>query len=278
MNAHKRINPADLIGNERKYNFHSHTQFCDGRADMVEFARAAVDAGFKYYGYTPHSPIPIESSCNMTAESVSDFLAEFEQIKKEYGDKCQFFVGMEVDYLGADWGPSSQYFQELPLDYIIGSVHFIPDKTGKLVDIDGRFESFKRKMESNFDNDIRYVVDTFYDRSEAMIEAGGFEVLGHFDKIGQNASYFQPGIEDEPWFQARVNKLIDIIIARDLTIEINTKARKEHRRIFPAERYLPRLMKAGVKIIVNSDAHYPALINASRDYAFELIDSLNSLR
>lgn len=29
-----------LIGNDRKYNFHSHTQYCDGRAAMEAFAAA----------------------------------------------------------------------------------------------------------------------------------------------------------------------------------------------------------------------------------------------
>jgi histidinol-phosphatase (PHP family) len=278
MNAHKRINPADIIGDERKYNFHSHTQFCDGRATMDAFAKAAVAAGFKYYGFTPHSPIPIESSCNMAAESVDDFIDEYNRICSVYGKDCQFFLGMEVDYLGPFWGPSHEFFSQLPLDYIIGSVHFVPNREGKMVDIDGRFEHFKGRMEEDFDNDIEYVVNTFFDRTEDMIKAGGFEVLGHFDKIAQNATYFKPGIEDEPWFQQRVNQLIDLIIEHDLTVEINTKARREHRRIFPAERHLPRLLKAGIKIIVNSDAHYTELIDASRDYAFELIDSLNSLR
>ncbi|MDE6437989.1 MAG: histidinol-phosphatase, partial [Muribaculaceae bacterium] len=61
---------------------------------------------------------------------------------------------------------------------------------------------------------------------------------------------------------------------RDITIELNTKARTEHGRFFPGERYLPRLVDAGVKILVNSDAHRPDRLDASRAEAFELLDSL----
>ena len=43
----------------------------------------------------------------------------------------------------------------------------------------------------------RHVVDTFYSHTLAMIEAGGFDMIGHFDKIGFNASYFQKGIEEK---------------------------------------------------------------------------------
>lgn len=261
------------IGNNRKYTFHSHTQFCDGHATMDEFARAAVEAGFSHYGFSPHSPVPIASPCNMSRESVKDYLDEFERIRRTYPQVC-FHAGMEIDYLGPEWGPSVRYFQDLPLDFRIGSVHFIPDRQGELIDIDGSADRFRANMCSHFGNDIRYVVETFYSASADMIEAGGFDILGHFDKVAQNASAYRSGIEDEAWYCNLVSSLIDLIIDRKPIVEINTKAKAVHGRIFPSERYLPRLIDAGVPMIVNSDAHVPSLIDASRDYAFGLLDSL----
>lgn len=261
------------IGNSRKYTFHSHTQFCDGHATMDDFAVAAVAVGFTHYGFSPHSPVPLNSPCNMSPESVADYLAEFRRIRDTY-TQVQFFAGMEIDYLGRMWGPSNEYFSNLPLDFRIGSVHFIPDRDGKYVDIDGSAERFIANMSLHFHNDIRYVVETFYTAAAEMIEAGGFDILGHFDKVGQNATAYRPGIEDESWYQSLVSSLIDLIIERRPIVEINTKAKAAHGRIFPSERYLPRLVEAGVPLIVNSDAHSPALIDASRDYAFALLDKL----
>lgn len=40
------------------YTFHSHTEFCDGRAQMEAFARRAVADGFTHYGFTPTPPSP----------------------------------------------------------------------------------------------------------------------------------------------------------------------------------------------------------------------------
>lgn len=262
------------IGIERRYTFHSHTQFCDGRAPMSEFARAAAEAGFRHYGFSPHSPVPISSPCNMKRESVDEYLEEVSRANDTYGDRVRFYAGMEIDYLGAQWGPANEYFDNIPLDFRIGSVHFIADREGYLVDIDGSFESFKRKMAEHFNGDIRYVVETFYCSSAAMIEAGGFDILGHFDKVAQNASYWQPGIEDEHWYISLVDDLIRHICDRKPIVEINTKAHETHGRIFPSERYLPRLVEARVPMIVNSDAHVPALIDASREYAFRLLDDL----
>ena len=124
-------------------------------------------------------------------------------------------------------------------------MHFLPCGDG-YVDVDGRFDSFKIKMERFFDNDIRHVVETFYRQSVDMVEAGGFDIIGHFDKIGHNASMFAPGIEDEVWYGKCVDRLVE-------------------RRIFPSFRYLPRLVESGVTIVVNSDAHYPDKVDAGRE-------------
>lgn len=260
-----------VIGNSRLYTFHSHTEFCDGRAQMEAFAREAVKQGFSHYGFTPHSPIPIESPCNMTQASVPRFFAEVERIRREYGDRCHFYAGMEIDYLGDDWGPASPYFATLPLDYSIGSVHFIPSQEGELVDIDGHFDSFSRKMNTYFHNDIRYVVETFYAQSHRMLDAGGFDIIGHLDKIGHNASHWQEGIENESWYRNLADGLIDHVIASGVTVEVNTKAKQDHNRVFPKERHIQHLINAHVPVIVNSDAHVPALINAGRHYALEML-------
>lgn len=260
------------IGDSSLYNFHSHTEFCDGRAQMEAFAREAVRRGFTHYGFTPHSPIPIESPCNMRRDDVPRFLSEANRIKKEYGDRCRFYAGMEIDYLGDEWGPAHPYFSTVPLDYSIGSVHFIPSQEGEYVDIDGHFDSFRRKMQQHFHNDIRYVVETFYRQSHRMLDAGGFDILGHLDKIGHNASHYRTGIEEEPWYATLLNDYLDHVIASGVTVEINTKSYADHNgRLFPAVRYIPRLRAAGVPIIVNSDAHVPALINASREVGLRIL-------
>ena len=258
------------------YNFHSHTQFCDGRASMAEMAQAAYDAGFKHWGFSPHSPVPIESPCNMPMEAVDGYLDEIRRLQNVYSGKLDIYASMEIDYLSPEWGPASEYFNTLPLDYRIGSVHFVPCGDG-FVDVDGSFDSFKGRMERHFHNDIRYVVDTFYDQSEKMLEAGGFDIIGHFDKIGHNASMFKPGIEDESWYSERVNSLIDLIIEKRVIVEINTKAWDTACRIFPSRRWTDRLIDADIDIVVNSDAHYPDKTDAGRGYGIWLVNRLRRL-
>lgn len=268
----KKTFDLDSILSTSRYNLHSHTQFCDGRGTMDQFARAAADAGLLHYGFTPHSPVPFDTPCNMKADDVPAYLAEVERIRKKY-DTVQFYAGMEIDYLGPDWGPAHPYFAGLDLDYSIGSVHFLPAKSdpSRFIDVDGRPERFVQYMHEYFDDDIEYVVEEFYRRSSAMVRAGGFDILGHLDKIGANASHYLPGIERRRWYLDALNALVDDVIASGVCVEINTKSLAQTGRLFPRESVVARLYRAHVPLLVNSDTHYPDLINAGRPYALSLL-------
>ncbi|MDE7153635.1 MAG: histidinol-phosphatase [Muribaculaceae bacterium] len=263
-----------LIGDSRKYTLHSHTEFCDGRAQMEAFARKAVEMGFDFYGFSPHSPLPVVSGCNMLAGKVGCYLEEVDNIRRRHGDHVRFLASMEIDYLGEQWGPSHPFFQSLPLDYRIGSVHFVPTRDNEPIDVDGSPERFAMRMNTKFNRDIRYVVEKFYEHSIMMVQQGGFEIIGHFDKIGENSSRFAPGIENESWYMSLVDELIDNIIAKKIIVEINTKVYAERGRLFPAVRYWKKLIDNNVPLVVNSDAHVPALIDASRQEVFDMLDSV----
>ena len=259
-----------LVQKSECYNLHGHTQFCDGHADMEQFIIRAIDEHFTHYGFTPHAPTSVPSTCNMSREAVPLFLAEIDRLRETYGNRIHIMAGMEIDYIDG-FGPSDPYFQSLPLDYRIGSVHFIPTIADEhvFVDIDGRFERFRQKMVQFFDSDIEWVVRTYFSQMTRMVEQGGFDIVGHFDKIGHNASQYRHGIDCEPWYDALVRDLFCAIMDHHYVIEINTKAWSEHGRFFPNERYFDMLRAAHAPVVFNSDAHYPELINAGRNEAIK---------
>ena len=259
------INSTDL------YNFHSHTQFCDGRDEMENFVISAINKGFKHLGFTPHSPIPFHSPCNISEDKVAEYFSEFNRLKQKYGDKIALYRSFEIDYIN-EWGPANDYFKNIDLDYRIGSVHFIPSFADEdiFVDIDGSPDAFKRKMSEHFFNDIEGVVISFYTQTIKMIEAGNFDIIGHFDKIGFNASCFKPGIENEKWYDDLVKETFDAIMDCKYWIEINTKAYVNNNRFFPNIKYWKWLVDYNAPVLFNSDVHFPELINAGREEAMEL--------
>lgn len=258
------------------YNLHTHTQFCDGHAPMEDFVSEAIESGFTHLGFTPHSPISVESPVNMTRGQVQEFFDEMERLRRKYGDRINLYTSMEIDYVTVGDGPASDYFQQLPLDYRIGSVHFIPaiSNPDVMVDIDGKFPGFKERMGKYFDGDIEYVVRTFFSQMMAMVDEGGFEIVGHMDKIGFNASMYHDGIDEEPWYDKLVIDLFENIMDHHLVIEINTKAWLQRNRFYPNLKYFGMLKRFNAPVVVNSDAHYPTLLNNGRLEAIKLLNVL----
>ena len=143
-------------------NLHSHSEFCDGRASMAEIAASAFEAGFNTWGTSPHSPICCPSGANMKASDMDAYLMESSRLKEEYKGRMRILTGMEIDYVSDSFGPHNEYFRNLPLDYRIGSVHFVRTKEGKPVDVDGPAERFLKYLDSEYEGDLRYVAETYF--------------------------------------------------------------------------------------------------------------------
>lgn len=264
---------ADIAAATRRYNLHSHTQFCDGHADMEQMARAASEAGMEHYGFSPHSPICVDSPCNMSRADVEPYLNEVDRLREIADITPKLYAGMEIDFISPDFGPHIDLFQRMPLDYRIGSVHFVPNQDGIAIDCDGSAERFMRNLHRGFADDLRYVVERFYEQVLTMIERGGFDMLGHLDKIAQNASVADPQIELQPWYEALIDDVVSHAASQQIVVEINTKYISEKQRFFPHRRWWHKLKQAGVAIAVNSDAHWPDKINEGRPEAFAALEA-----
>lgn len=259
----------EIIRATTAYNLHSHTQFCDGRDTMQSIAAAAAEAGMRYLAFTPHSPVPIDSPCNMDKSDVEEYYGLTEMMRDHYAGKMEVLRSFEVDYLGPDYGPHIDWIQRQPLDFRLGSVHFVPSQSGVLLDCDGRFERFARYVKEGYEGDLRYVVEKYFEQVLMMQERGGFELLGHFDKIAGNASQAWPGLEDQGWYEALVDEVISHAVSSGTVVEINTKAYADKGRFYPAERWWGKLIDAGVEIAVDSDVHEVSKVTSGRDEALK---------
>lgn len=264
----------EIVAETRAYNFHTHTEFCDGKAPMCEMAAAAWKQGMSHIGFSPHSPVSWQSGCNMRKGNVAGFLSEIERLKERYAGEMAVYAGMEIDYLDDDWGAHIDYFQKLPLDYRIGSIHFIRSQEGEIVDVDGTPASFLVKLKEKFRGDLRYVVENFFVQELKMIERGGFDIIGHCDKIARNAAAADPAIEEQGWYVALMRDVINRSIDAVPAVEINTKIADEENRFFPHTDWWRALMANDTVLLVNSDAHRPDCIISGREKAYSIIDSL----
>jgi histidinol-phosphatase (PHP family) len=106
-----------------------------------------------------------------------------------------------------------------------------------------------------------------------MMELGGFDILGHADKIHHNAQCYHPGLLQESWYEKLVNDYMDLVVEKNYLLEINTKAYQNLGTFYPNERYFSAFHKRGIKVLVNSDAHYPDCINNGRLQALSALQA-----
>ncbi|MDE7350160.1 MAG: histidinol-phosphatase HisJ family protein [Muribaculaceae bacterium] len=236
---------------------------------MADLARAAFDEGFTTWGTSPHSPICCPSGANMKKEDLEAYIEASNRLKREYDGKMKILTGMEIDFISEEFGPHIEYFRGLPLDYRIGSVHFVRTKKGSPVDVDGPAERFLKYLDTEFAGDLRYVTETYFAEELEMLNLGGFEIIGHLDKIGDNGSQAQPNLEDQPWYAELVEKVIATAVINDVIIEVNTKKFDSRNRFFPSEKWWPILKKHNARLILSTDAHYSDKVAAGYSEALE---------
>lgn len=256
-------------------NYHSHCTFCDGRSTPEDFVKFAVSHGFRAYGFSSHSPLPFETFWNMSKDDTPEYLKEINRLREKYKSQIELYVGLEIDYLDETYNASIPYFQELPLDYRIGSIHFLPIseelKEENMVCIDGAFGEFESAVRRHFDGDIRRLVERFYETSMKMVEAGGIDIVGHIDKIYMNGHRREGFSFDADWYQKPFLDCLDLIAEKGLMVEINTKNLTRKQQTFPHNQYLSQLQARNIPILVNSDCHFPDLVNDGREAAFALL-------
>jgi len=256
-------------------NFHSHCTFCDGRNHPEDFIKFAVSKHFRAYGFSSHSPLPFETFWNMSACDMDEYISEITRLKEKYEDLIEIYLGMEIDYLDDTYNASIPYFRSLPLEYRIGSVHFLsgglPLTEENMACIDGPYEEFAMAVEQYYHGNVRLITEDFFRASMQMVEKGGFDIVGHLDKIYQNGILHPDFDIHATWYQKLLTMYIDLIAEKELIVEVNTKNLVRKHQTFPHIETLQILHKHHIPIMVNSDCHSPDLVNDGREKTLAIL-------
>lgn len=70
---------------------------------------------------------------------------------------------------------------------------------------------FKTIVDGHFCGDLEHVVRLYYGRLTRMLELGGFDIVGHADKMHYNAACYRLGLLDEPWYDELVRCISQIL-------------------------------------------------------------------
>jgi histidinol-phosphatase (PHP family) len=275
-----------------KYScLHTHTVFCDGKNTVEEMCAAAFKKNFVSLGFSAHAPITrktgVKTVWHLPDEKLPTYIDEVLAAKKRWRGKLQVYLGLEIDYIDGVCGPADKDWDELPLDFRIGSVHYPAPPPGlpKTVFVENNFsvdmpgEGFTRGFENYYGGDGQALFNSYYDALNSMIRAGGFDVVGHLDLVkrnnrfmpgdilpkGKNADDFIIFNPDNPLYQKRAIETADIIAAENkksaqtgpVVVEANTGGmiRKRIAEPYPSEYIMKLLCERVIPMTINADAH-----------------------
>ena len=233
------------------FDFHTHTNYQDGKNTSREMTEVAIQNGLKIYGISEHHPRPPEFRYfNDPPNEIRGlsrwpkFLAEMQTLKKEFSPKIELLLASEFDWLGKDnlatW---QKWHKEANFDYVIGSVHFL-GKWG--FDYQKDWDKGKQKF-----NSIEAIYEKYFAEVAEMINSGAefFDIVGHLDLI-------KKFVKNSPNTLPFVLPVLDAMAKTDLVLEINTAGLEK----FCAEQYpsleiLRAAREREIPITINSDAH-----------------------
>lgn len=254
-------------------NYHTHSNYCDGKGTLRDFVLFALEHHFSALGFSGHCPLPFSNTFSIHDDQYSNYCQEVRALQAEFSGQITLRLGLEMDYVPGVLEDFTPLKEQGNLDYVIGSVHLVPtpedvdilrqgtdDIAPHLWFIDGpRYETYDDGLQRLFHGDIRKGVRTFFHQTNTMIESQRPDIVGHLDKIVMHNRnrYFTA---DEPWFRDLLFETITLIHEKDLIAEINTRGlyKKRHFDYYPSKEALLFMKEKDIPVIVSTDAHQPS--------------------
>jgi histidinol-phosphatase (PHP family) len=225
-------------------NFHTHTNFSDGKNTPEEMVEYAIEQGFCALGFSDHATTAHDLRYCMQNEE--GYIAEINRLKRKYAEKIQIYLGVEED--------GSQLVDRSKYDYIIGSLHYL-DWKGENVILDSTAEHFLKCAQTW--NDDLAMAKAYYDRFIAYLERRKPDLIGHFDLIAKYDETEQDRfLHDERYWEIAENAVKKALEIGSI-FEVNTGliTRGYRTNPCPHERLLKMIAQNGGRVTLSSDAH-----------------------
>ena len=242
-------------------DYHLHTAFsCDSQATMAAQCEAAIALGLREICVTDHSDWEPLDSCSGFYRPDAYF-AELAANRERYGDRLTIRAGVEIGEIHRFGVEAAQLLSAHPYDFAIGSLHWV---TSRLTLTPGYFEGWTPKA----------AYETYYAELLDVVDAGGFDVIGHID-VPKRAGFSIENGYDSNDYEEPLRAVLRAAIERGIGIEINTgTARRPVGKPSPDLPVLQWYRELGGEIVtVGSDAHRPEHIGYRFDDARELLDA-----
>ncbi len=248
------------MNKESCIDYHLHTSRC-GHAVGVpeEYAREALRLGMAEIGFCDHFPLLhlSDSTLSMSLEELPAYVSDVLELRDRF-PQMRIRLGIEADYLPETAGRLASLLQEIPFDYVMGSVHFI----------DGWCFDDPRNLDGYRGRDLFDLWSRYFELVGEAAESGLFDVLAHPDLIKKFG--FRPDGDVTGLYE----RCLDRVSACGLAVEVSTAGlRKEVGEIYPSPDFLRLCRERAIPVTLGSDAHHPREVAYRFEAALELLQA-----
>ena len=234
-------------------DLHNHTKLCNhASGEIDEYIEAAIAQGITIYGFSDHAPMDFDQKYRMRLADANAYEASIRQAKERYKNSIEILLGYEVDFLP---GLIEERILKADVDYLIGSVHFLPKSRGhKEVLIHQDLWGFDNpEFIGEYKNqDIDKIWEDYFTAIEQMAKSGLFQIVGHLDLI--KVFNFKPKKD----VRLIAQKALDAIKKSNMVVEISSAGlRKPVGEPYPSRELLEEVYARDIPITFASDAHAP---------------------
>jgi histidinol-phosphatase (PHP family) len=235
-------------------DYHVHTIYSDGRSAPEEYLPAANAAGLSEIGFSEHLTLFRDpEDWNMKLVNVNPYIEHIRSLAEKSED-LKVRTGFEVDFFPGRENEIKNFIEPLRLDYVIGSVHYMGDKT-----VDHGPDFYEGKS-------IDRLFENYFEMVVSAVESEIFDIIGHCDLI--RIFGYRPSVDPEPYYR----KLAKAMKRHNVAFEVNTNGRNRPLADFyPDRKFLYIFREEHVPVCVNSDAHMPGRVGQYFDEAYELL-------
>jgi histidinol-phosphatase (PHP family) len=152
-------------------------------------------------------------------------------------------AGLEIDFVPGREESIKRMIDQHPLDFVMGSVHFINDWAFDHPDHRAGFDAL----------DIDQVYSDYYVLIDKLVKSRLFDIIGHLDliKIWGHRPIKKDSLQ-------HVQPILHSIKASPMVIEINSAGlRKPVQEMYPCRQIIEKMFQLGLPVTMGSDAHHP---------------------
>lgn len=220
-------------------NYHAHTARCNHAVGTeAEYVESAIARGLRIFGFSDHTPQYFPGGyctfMRMRTYELLDYCATVRHLQRQYRERLQIHLGLEVEYYPAIWGDLLTHAQDAGIEYMILGQHWLGNEQGE--------------PGSSAPTEDAHLLQRYCRQVMDAMETGKITYVAHPDLFNF--------IGDRKTYQHHVRELCRVAKETSTPLEINLLGVLIHRH-YPNVAFWEVAAEEGCPVILGIDAHAP---------------------